>query len=119
MTYTITCGICESQGTRGVYWEESHKTWWDRCLEHQEALEKWDPTYATVKHMINFHPGESHNFKFKVDRTWRTSLERQLMESLRIDNEHGTLMNRRTEYGANSIPRVTAQQPSDNDKKGA
>ena len=84
---SITCQLCEEQSTRTVYWGESQRTWWDRFLEHQEALEKWDTNYATVKHMVNCHPGEQHRFKFKIDRTWRSSLERQLMESLRIDNK--------------------------------
>ena len=66
--------------------------------------------------MVNHHKGEVPNFAFKVDRSWRSSLERQLMESLRIDNEVGNLMNSRTEFGANSIPRVTANQPGDRDK---
>ena len=36
------------------------------------------------------------------------------MESIRIDNEEGNLMNSRTEFGANSVPRISAQQPNDN-----
>ena len=63
--------------------------------------------------MVNCHQGEQQRFKFKIDRSWRSSLERQLMESLQIDNEHGSLLNSRTEYGANSIPRIVAQQPGE------
>ena len=36
------------------------------------------------------------------------------MESIRIDNEEGQLLNSRTEFGANSVPRVSIHQPTDN-----
>ena len=39
------------------------------------------------------------------------------MESIKIDNEEGTLMNSRTEFGANSVPRINAQQPNDSNQQ--
>ena len=39
------------------------------------------------------------------------------MESIRIDNEEGILMNSRTEFGANSVPRINVQQPSDSTRR--
>ena len=72
---------------RTVYWGESHRSWWDRSQEHLVALDSGNKEYATVKHMLNKHQGDPHDFKFKVDRCWRSSLQRQIMESIRIDNE--------------------------------
>ena len=70
--------------------------------------------YATVKHLVNNHNGASPDFKFSLHGSWKTSLERQLQEAIKIDQTpNDLLMNSKAEWGSNSIPRITIHQDSD------
>ena len=65
-----------------------------------------------VKHQVNDHrESEEPNFIFKVHKSFTSSLERQIREAIRIDEEPvEALMNSKSEWGLNSIPRVTVVQ---------
>ena len=107
MTYSIMCLHCLEAGNTAKYWGESHRTWWDRSREHLNDLKSNNTDYAIAKHMPNCHQGMEPRFQFKADRSWKSALERQLGEALLIDNtpqEH--LMNGKSEWGLNPIPRV-------------
>ena len=115
--YSISCNLCSVEGKTAIYWGESHRTWWDRSENHWMALESGDKEYAVVKHMANCHPNTQWNFKFELHGTWKSSLERQVREAMLIDGtpkEH--LMNSKSEWGSNSIPRVTTGQDKDRDR---
>ena len=60
--------------------------------------------------MHNHHPNQTHDFSYKLDRTWKTSLQRQIREAMMIDEtpDH-QLMNSKSEFGANSVPRVVIE----------
>ena len=64
---------------------ETHRAWWDRAKDHQNALRTMDTSYAIVKHMLNEHKGEAPDFSFKLDRAWKSSLERQIGETILIE----------------------------------
>ena len=118
MTYSISCNICSVRGETAVYWGESHRTWFDRSENHKVALETGDKDYAVVKHMVNCHPGEEWDYKFALHGSWRSSMERQVMEAKLIDEtpvEH--LLNSKSEWGSNSIPCVVIQD-QDKDNRG-
>ena len=68
-----------------------------------------DEKNPLVKHQILHHQGEVISFIFKVDKTWRTSLSRQIRESLMINQEDPSkLINSKSEWGAqNGVPRIT------------
>ena len=85
-----------------------------------KALTSNDETYAIVKHMSNDHPGRQPEFSFKMDRSWKTSLQRQIHEAIRIEEtDPSDLMNSRSEWGANCVPRIKVNQHSDRpDKSG-
>merc|ERR1711954_635291 len=103
VTYRIQCQICQT-----IYWGETHRGWGDRAKEHLNALRTGDNKYALVKHMEKHHPEEqTHRFSFKVDRSWGTSLERQIGEALLIEEtDNEVLMNGKGEWGRSHIPRV-------------
>ena len=107
MTYKLSCNICQAQGKSSYYWEESHRAFSDRALEHQKALDTLNEEYATVKHHLSQHQDLKPSFSFKVDRQWKSSLERQIGEALLISNSPETeLLNCKTEWGCNPIPRA-------------
>ena len=108
VTYSITCNTCLENGSRRVYWGETNRSWWDRYLEHETALRTSNSKYAIVKHQLMEHANVPPNFSYKVDRTWKTALERQVGEAILIDNEDKTcILNSRSEWGHNAVPRLT------------
>ena len=79
-----------------------------------KALTSKDESYAVVKHMINDHPGRQPDFSYKIDRSWKTSLQRQIHEAIKIEEtDPSDKMNSRSEWGANCVPRVKINQHSD------
>ena len=70
-----------------------------------------DRSDAMAKHMAEAHPDCEPNFSYKVDRAWKTSLARQIRESLLIAQENPEmLLNSKGEWGSkNVIPRLVVQ----------
>ena len=67
-----------------------------------------------LKHILSEHPGEQiKNVKFgiKIIKTWRTSFERQIYESVAIQQarEQHHILNSRSEYNRCSLPRISTQ----------
>ena len=77
-TYKIICKLCQEQGTQAVYLGETHRTWGDRQREHQKALSTSNPSYATVKHQTEDHPGEEPAVQCKPERGHRSTIGRQI-----------------------------------------
>ena len=60
-----------------------------------------------VKHWLKDHPEGQPQYEFKVMRSFRSSLERQIMESIYIDDEDPEVrLNSRSEWGSNKVPRL-------------
>ena len=71
---------------------------------------------AMVKHKNNHHHGLEPNFNFNVHRVWKSSLARQIGEAICIgDEDQALLMNSRSDWGQNPIPRVTPAPEQDQD----
>ena len=110
INYSITCMTCHEEGKKQIYWGESHRSGWDRALDHQKALKVKDESYAIVKHAINAHCNTNPKFQFKVESKHRSSFERQVKEAINIDaTPSHELMNSKSEWGRNPIPRIVVQ----------
>ena len=95
VTYSIECPKCDH-----VYFGESHRTWHDRAREHGDAVRLGDQKNPLVKHQILHQPEEGGplEFKFKLDKKWRSSLQRQIREAIFIQGyDQDKLMNSRAE----------------------
>ena len=111
VTYSIECLNCLETGDKALYWGESHWTWGDRAREHAHALETGDLKFGPVKHHQAKHNNMQPKFKYKLHKSWRKSLQRQIAESLLIQEtpvEH--LINSKSEWGNYSIPRLTVER---------
>ena len=98
---------CKNQGHTRVYYGESHRSAWDRSEDHRNALRTEDESYAIVKHWKNDHKETKPEFQFKVLKSYRSSLDRQISEAIIIDNEPPqNLLNSKSEWGSNRIPRL-------------
>ena len=75
-------------------------------------MDKTNTAYAIVKHQVNDHKeSDKPEFTFKVHKSYTSSLERQIKEAIKIDEEPvDALMNSKSEWGLNSIPRITVIQ---------
>ena len=49
---------CQVKGKKKLYWGESHRSAWDRSMDHLEALRVNNDSYAVVKHWLTDHIGE-------------------------------------------------------------
>ena len=101
---------CKEKGKEIHYVGETHRSFWDRAREHQKALSDRDNKYAVSKHWEISHPELEvpPQFKYKVINQPRYSLHRQIQEALEIGSrEEGTLLNSKTEWGQNPLPRIS------------
>ena len=65
-----------------------------------------------AKHWDNAHSGEDMpEFRFRIVKTFRDSLSRQVAESVRIDLRGGNILNSKTVYSRNRLPRLEIEQP--------
>ena len=93
--YQIQCTACEGEGVKSIYVGETSKPLHDRCLRHSYEFRTGTSTNALVIHNEMFHAkSKDLHFKFEPVATFRTALDRQLDESLRIANsKRDVLMN--------------------------
>ena len=107
VTYRVECTLCDH-----LYIGESHRTLYDRLCEHMEDITNMDENNPMVKHILKHHPAEKPGFKWTLHRPWKTSLARQLGEAILIAIiSQDRLMNSKSEWGNNRIPRVVLDQP--------
>ena len=105
IVYKISCMNCPH-----YYWGESHRTLYDRISEHFQDLKEMKEETPLVNHMLLHHPGDTPEFSIKAERSYKTSLGRQIGEAIKIGmSESRFLMNSKTEWGGNKIPRVVVE----------
>ena len=97
---------------RFKYIGETARSAYERGLEHQGALEKLQEDSHLLKHVANKHRGEDMDkirFGMRIYKQTRTALERQITESVRIQEEQKKhyIMNSKSEYNRCSLPRLT------------
>jgi hypothetical protein len=104
VNYTGTCVTCQLAGVRKVYHGESARNLFTRSQEHHRDYEKTDLNNkyksAWKKHSVTDHGGREPSIRFQVTHTSRQDpLERQLIESLKIEREPPeSLLNSKTEF---------------------
>ena len=74
-----------------IYVGESARSLFERSGEHWADAEAGKESSYKVEHMSLAHKGEegSPRFKFKIVRTFKTCLERQIAEAVRIQKQEG------------------------------
>ena len=105
------------------YIGETARSSYERGAEHQAALEKLDEDSHMLKHIISKHRDrdmEEVKFGMRVVRFTRSALERQVFESVMIQEERreSHIMNSKSEYSRCTLPRLTAKMGEEEyDKK--
>ena len=96
------------------YVGESCRSVWERSAEHLADLKNLNPTSHLLKHIIDKHEGEevdSIKFGIRVLKFTRTSFERQILESVKIQQERKDhyLLNSRSEFNRSAVPRLSSK----------
>ena len=99
---------------RYKYIGETARSAYERGLEHKNDLEKLQEDSHLLKHIATKHRGEDlDNIKFgmKILKQTKTALERQVTESVKIqeEQERHYILNSKSEYNRCSLPRLTAR----------
>ena len=96
------------------YIGETARSVYERGLEHQSGLEKMEEDNHMMKHMANYHQDKEIgevNFGIRVVKFTQSALERQILESVKIQEERKKhlIMNSKAEYSRCTIPRLTTK----------
>ena len=105
------------------YIGETARSAYERGWEHQESLRKLEEDSHLLKHVANHHQGvpmEKISFGMRVVQFTRSALERQVLESVLIQEEgkKHEIMNSKSEYSRCSIPRLTTKLGDKEYRKG-
>ena len=88
--YSGSCLICKAlhgEEFEALYWGESGDSGYVRTKSHLDSVEKRDLNNAFAKHLQEHHPdrvGDKSAFQFRVAKTFRKPLERQISEAVKI-----------------------------------
>ena len=136
--YEARCGVCEDEEMekdggakkkekrpkfgekiegKNIYVGESSRSLFERSKEHIKAGEEKREESFIAKHWQESHPDmrKVPEFRFKIVRSYRDPLTRQVGESVRIDMRKGVL-NSKTMYSRNPLPRLVLEK-TDKEKK--
>ena len=128
--YSGTCLICRAEhgdDFEAIYWGESGDSGYVRIKEHCDCIERRDSNNAFSKHLEEHHPdrmGDMMAFQFKVARTFKSSLMRQIWEAVKIHGSKATIvLNSKAEWMQPAIDRIVVtrepqQQPQEQQQQG-
>ena len=91
---------------------ESSRSIHERALEHERDARSFSVKSHIVKHWMTTRPSlpSPPEIEFSVTGMFKDCLSRQISEALRINNSIDVLLNSKTEYGHNSVSRLTVQE---------
>ena len=104
------------------YVGESARSAYERGLEHQNDMEDMKKDSHMLKHFFSHHEGEelgSMEFGMRIIRTHRSAFNRQISESVEIQNQKKIhhILNSKSEYNRCALPRLTAKMGEENFKQ--
>ena len=99
-------------GRVGIYIGESSRSLHERSFEHLRDARSLDSSSHIVKHWMEEHPalGNIPPFRFKIKKTFKDCLTRQVNEAISIMISEDKLLNGKCDYLNNCIARVTVDE---------
>ena len=95
------------------YIGETSRSVYERAWEHQHDRDSLSQGSHLLKHLIDKHEGEMPDkvrFGIKVLKYTKTAFERQILESVMIQENRGHhILNSRSEYNRCALPRLTTK----------
>ena len=95
------------------YVGETARSVYERSREHLSDIEQLKPCSHLLKHLLDQHEGENYDdiiFNLKVIQYCKSSFERQVLESVIIQQErHHNLLNSKAEFNRSAVPRLATK----------
>ena len=93
-----------------LYVGETSRSLFERSSEHWHAADSEKEESHMFQHVMESHNGEvKPDFRFKVVRSFKTSLDRQIAEVIRIEMR-ANILNRKGEFNRCSLTRLGIDQ---------
>ena len=115
--YSGTCLVCPAeQGAQftAVYTGETGDSGYTRTGQHHKSIERRDQANAFAHHLTEHHPerqGDILAFRFRIEKTFRKALIRQIWEAVRIHGSQATIiLNSRSEWEQPAIERIVVDR---------
>ena len=125
--YESRCGVCEDKESQSknrnrsklgervkgeyIYVGETSRIMYERCKEHINDGKTGKDDSHIAKHWEERHPGEAMpEFRFRMVKSFQDPLSRQVAESVRIDLRGENILNSKTVYSRNKLPRLVVQK---------
>ena len=103
----------KSKIRKHLYIGETSRRMYEHGLEHQGDVSQLKTSSHMLRHMLEMHRGEERSeieFGVKVLRFTRSSFERQILESVLIQNSRDHhILNSRSEFNRCAIPRLVTK----------
>ena len=110
ITYVISCVGCSEVGVSTSYYEESGRTGYQCASEHLKTHWGKNKNSPLWKHSLGHHNGVRQRYSFKVLKSFRSALARQISEAVLIQIAGpDMLLNSRGEWNVCSIPRLVLE----------
>ena len=95
-----------------IYVGETGRSIFERSKEHWDGARKGDTSNHMVKHQSLEHGGRKPQFIMKLVKQFRTPLNRQVAEAIRIRRRggEGAILNSKGEYSRCHIPRLRIEE---------
>ena len=98
---------------RYIYIGETARSSYERGWEHINDIDQLKPSSHMLRHLIDQHSNEEWegvNFHMRVLKYTRSSFDRQILESVLIQNNRNHhILNSRSEYNRCALPRLSAK----------
>ena len=116
VTYKINClgGDTDELGGMcvGFYQGETDRNMFSRGGEHQDDLDNRRESSVLWKHCVEKHQSIQQKFEMVLtDRSRNDATKRQILEAVRIQRANAEhIMNGRSEWNSNRVPRLTVER---------
>ena len=111
VTYVNTCLTCKQEGVESVYIGETSRTLRERYGEHHGGRE--EANNHMHSHEATHHGGVPANYQAKALKSYKTPMERQIAEAIKIkllSKTKANIMNNKLEYNACILPELCTLQ---------
>ena len=118
--YQTSCDECKVEETdQAVYVGESARSAAERMEEHLDDAICGRKDSHIHKHWVKKHNGRQTRFSFQVLKFFKSALERQVGEAVRIMKTGAKrILNSRGEFNRCSLPIITTKEESEEETQG-
>ena len=104
INYEDKCNLCGEADAK--YFGESARNLYTRAKEHEKKFMRQDENSFMFKHQTEYHNNQPPDWSFKVIKSFKDPLSRQVGEAMLIKNHQGILLNSKAEFHQAPLVRV-------------